>query len=78
MLVLYGVSIDSLLTTNGVFLSEGDGRFSPWSLTADGIPSADSLGSVLCAHQYHATTSTSSILTETVRWTCYCSMTYRT
>jgi FG-GAP-like repeat len=45
----YPVSIDDLLTTNAaVFLSEGDGRFSPWSLrTANGSPSADSLGSVL-------------------------------
>jgi FG-GAP-like repeat len=44
----FGVSINSLLTTSAVFLSEGDGRFSPWSLrTADGGPSADSLLSVL-------------------------------
>ena len=66
VLDLYGVSINSLLTTNGVFLSEGDGRFSPWSLrTADGSPSADSLGSVLGCRRA-ATYSTSSILTETV------------
>ena len=48
VLSLFGVSINSLLTTSAVFLSEGDGRFSPWSLrTADGGPSADSLLSVL-------------------------------
>jgi hypothetical protein len=45
----YGVSVNKLLTTNAaVFLSEGDGRFSPWSLrTADGGPTAESLRSVL-------------------------------
>ena len=58
VLVLAGVSINSLLTTSSAFLSEGDGRFSPWSLrTADGGgPSADSLGSVLgssCCAQQH-------------------------
>jgi hypothetical protein len=48
VLSLFGVSINSLLTTSAAFLSEGDGRFSPWSLrTADGGPSADSLLSVL-------------------------------
>jgi FG-GAP-like repeat len=48
VLYIYGVSVDSLLTTSAVFLSEGDGRFSPWSLrTAEGSPSVDSLGSVL-------------------------------
>jgi hypothetical protein len=48
VLQLYGSSINSLLTTSGTFLSEGDGRFSPWSLrTADGSLTAESLGSVL-------------------------------
>jgi hypothetical protein len=58
VLQLYGVSINSLLTTSAVFLSEGDGRFSSWSLrTADGSPSVDSLVSVLgcswCNYQPH-------------------------
>ena len=57
VLALAGVSINSLLTTSSAFLSEGNGRFSPWNLrTADGGPSADSLGSVLgsscCAAQH--------------------------
>jgi hypothetical protein len=58
VLSLFGVSINSLLTTSAVFLSEGDGRFSPWSLrAADGGPSADSLlsvlGCLLCDYQQY-------------------------
>ena len=70
VLSLFGVSINSLLTTSAVFLSEGGSRFSrgacapPMAARLRTVSSASL--DALCA----TTNSTSSILTETVWWTC--------